>query len=135
MRQIKKIIVHHSASSRDKTTPAQIHQWHVDRGWGLIGYHWVITGDGSLHVGRKESSKGIHTVGHNRDSIAICVTGNFETEEPTEGQWNMLKIWILRTLAGYGLTAKDLYTHRELSPTACCGENLHNKIDAWRSTL
>ena len=42
MRKINKIFVHHSASSQKSTTRDMIHQWHLDRGWTGVGYHYVI---------------------------------------------------------------------------------------------
>lgn len=133
MRPINKIVIHHSASDRDTTTPAKINQWHLDRGWSGIGYHWVITGDGALHVGRRETKSGAHTKGHNKNSIGICVTGNFETESPTREQWNILKIFMLRSLSSFNLTPSDIYAHRELSPTLCCGQKLFDMLVNWRN--
>ena len=46
MRQINKIVVHHSAS-KQSTTRDQIDRWHKDRGWSGVGYHYVIESDGS----------------------------------------------------------------------------------------
>ena len=44
MRSINAIYIHHSASPKS-TTVEQINQWHLDRGWAGIGYHFVINGD------------------------------------------------------------------------------------------
>lgn len=76
MREIHRLIVHHSASPRDVTT-AQIRQWHVERnGWSDIGYHYVIEGDGALVVGRPFPQQGAHAKGANQDSIGVCVVGD-----------------------------------------------------------
>lgn len=48
---------------------------HKERGFREIGYHYVIRRDGHIEVGRPEHVMGAHTLGHNRDSIGICMAG------------------------------------------------------------
>jgi len=80
MRAIKRLVIHHSASST-QTTVAQIREWHVARGWSDIGYHRVIEGDGSILDGRPVQTIGAHAKGSNRDSIGICVVGDNTRED------------------------------------------------------
>ena len=82
MREIKRIVVHHSASPRTVTTEV-IKAWHTDpkKSGGPfkdIGYHFVIESDGAQRHGRPIWVEGAHCPdnGANRDSIGICVTGN-----------------------------------------------------------
>jgi len=77
MRTIKKIIVHCSATPRNKDFSAEdIRDWHVKgNGWDDIGYHFVIRLDGSIEYGRMVDKSGAHVKGHNRDSIGICYIG------------------------------------------------------------
>ena len=131
--QVKRIIVHHSASDRDSTTPQIIYRWHRERGWRDIGYQFIITGDGALHCGRPENQSGAHTKGHNRSSIGVCVTGNFQHEQPTAKQWNMLQLFLERCLLKYNLERSAVGYHKEFSATLCCGKNLINKLDDWRA--
>jgi len=77
MRTITKIIVHCSATPRNKDFSAEdIRDWHVKgNGWDDIGYHFVIRLDGSIEYGRMLDKSGAHVRGHNRDSIGICYIG------------------------------------------------------------
>ena len=76
MRKITKIIIHCAATPEGKDfTVQQIDQWHRQRGFRCIGYHFVIYRDGSIHKGRPIEQAGAHTSGHNAHSIGICLIG------------------------------------------------------------
>ena len=52
MRKIRKIIIHCSATPEGKDIDAEeIRQWHLDKGWRDIGYHYVIKLDGTVEEG------------------------------------------------------------------------------------
>ncbi len=72
---VKRLIVHHSASSRD-TSVEQLRDWHKGRGFEDIGYHRVIDGKGALHATRELTVQGAHALGANHDSWGICVMGD-----------------------------------------------------------
>lgn len=82
-RFVNKVFVHCSDSdnpSHDNTTT--ILQWHLERGFSTIGYHFVITKDGQIHAGRNIEIIPSAQIGHNTGSIAICLTGkNHFSEE------------------------------------------------------
>ena len=79
MREIKKIIVHCSATKEGQNFNAKdITRWHLERGFKTIGYHYVVTLDGTIQVGRKETSIGAHCSGHNKDSIGVCYIGGLD---------------------------------------------------------
>lgn len=83
-RNIKEIIVHCSATPEGKDfTVEQIKQWHLQRGFSDIGYHYVIYRDGSLHKGREDSVIGAHCTGHNSYSIGVCYIGGVEKDGKT----------------------------------------------------
>lgn len=76
MRKINKIIIHCAATPEGKDfTVQQIDQWHRQRGFRCIGYHYVIYRDGTIHKGRPIEQVGAHTSGHNANSIGICYIG------------------------------------------------------------
>lgn len=122
MRKINKIILHHSASPMSTTTFEDIKRWHLERGFKDIGYHWVIDKNGELWKGRPESQIGAHCKGHNRDSIGICIVGNFELEELNEYQFNTLR-YLLYFLEEKYYTL-DIHNHYYLSKTKCPGKNM-----------
>lgn len=132
MRSINKIIIHHSASGSAVTTVERINQWHLDRGWSGIGYHFVIYPDGTAHKGRSLAKKGAHCKGHNNDSIGICVAGNFEAEPFTAKQESGLFGKIEELLERYALSWNDVYYHQEFSKTACPGAALIKRLKSHR---
>ena len=75
----KNIAIHHSASPRDRGDTANtIDRWHLKR-WGIksgCGYHFVITGDGTIQEGRSPDFSGAHVKGRNNDTLGICVIGD-----------------------------------------------------------
>ena len=52
-----------------------IEQWHLDRGWRHIGYHMVIERNGEAIQTLDFDQRGIHTIGHNKNSIGVCLAG------------------------------------------------------------
>lgn len=84
MRSIHEIIVHCSATPEGRNyTVEQITQWHRQRGFSTIGYHYVIYLDGSTHLGRPLSMSGAHCLGHNAHSIGICYIGGVAADGRT----------------------------------------------------
>ena len=67
MRKIDYIIIHCSATKEGIDWKAKdIDQWHKQRGFNKIGYHYVIDLDGTVETGRDENETGAHCVGYNK---------------------------------------------------------------------
>jgi N-acetylmuramoyl-L-alanine amidase len=81
MRKINEIILHCSDSEIGDVD--MIREWHKDRGWSDIGYHYVILPDGTVEQGRDICKIGAHCKGHNASSIGICMIGvsHFKEEQ------------------------------------------------------
>ena len=128
MRNIDKIIIHCSATPEGrKVTVDEIRQWHLQRGWKDIGYHYVIYLDGTIHKGRPESVIGAHCSGYNKNSIGICYIGgcdkNMQPKDTrTVGQKRAL-IEILRRLKRDYPNA-TLHGHNEFAKKACPSFNV-----------
>ncbi len=88
--KVQWVVLHMSASQYGNVETFR--NWHLDRGWDDIGYHWVITNcyptynhykdrqpdpkhDGMIQYGRNEKWRGAHVSGHNWNSIGVCLTG------------------------------------------------------------
>ncbi|WP_394242961.1 N-acetylmuramoyl-L-alanine amidase [Vibrio astriarenae] len=70
------ITIHCSATPASRDIDARdIRRWHQSRGWSDIGYHYVITRNGTLQTGRTLNKPGAHVKGHNRGNIGICLVG------------------------------------------------------------
>jgi hypothetical protein len=51
----------------------EIRDWHIDRGWRDIGYHYIIGSRGGLAHGRPNTQVGAGVRGHNRGVIHVCM--------------------------------------------------------------
>lgn len=123
-RNIKEIIVHCSATPEGKDfTVEQIKQWHLQRGFSDIGYHYVIYRDGSLHKGREDSVIGAHCTGHNSYSIGVCYIGGVEKDGKTpkdtrtEAQKKALVELLKKLKVEY--PKATIHGHREYANKAC----------------
>ena len=94
-RQINNIILHCADTPSDMDIDVtDIRRWHVDeRGWRDVGYHYVVTLNGTVQIGREEGRIGAHCRGYNRDSIGICVVGgrDKETNKPADTRTKLQK--------------------------------------------
>ncbi len=122
--EIKYLIIHHSAISRTKKSEQfdAINNYHKNKGWGMIGYHYLIEPSGELKKGREETTIGAHCYGHNHDSLGICLAGNFDIEYPTREQEISLSK-LLETLQEKYPKA-EIKHHRDFRNTHCPGKLL-----------
>jgi N-acetylmuramoyl-L-alanine amidase len=76
MRHINKFIIHCADTPEGKYFDADnIREWHKERGFNDIGYHYVILLDGTIQLGRDIKTIGAHARGVNKSSIGICYIG------------------------------------------------------------
>lgn len=79
MRKINEIIVHCTATQDGKNIKVEdINRWHKERGWNMIGYHYVVYLDGTIHQGRSEDQIGAHCLKHNTNSIGVVYVGGLD---------------------------------------------------------
>ena len=103
-------------------TAATIKEWHLDRGFSDIGYHFVIGIDGTIELGRPINKVGAHTKGKNRGSVGIAYVGGLDADmEPkdtlTDKQHENLMLLVDEIRNRYGdLT---LHGHNEFAAKAC----------------
>lgn len=134
-RNVNKIIIHHTASSKN-TTVEQIRDWHVNgNGWSDIGYHFIVLGDGTVETGRHINKTGAHCRGHNKGSIGICVTGNTSQEPPNKLQLESLWAKLKLLMEEYNLDRHNVYGHRDFGATECPGNMLYALLQQWKQGL
>lgn len=154
-KQIRKIVIHHTAESgvekghsADEVLRA-IYRYHaVSRGWGDIGYHYIIAPDGTVFQGRAGGDYvvGGHVYCNNIGTIGIALMGNFNETDPTQAQINALSNLLPRLAKKYeldltatswyhGKDSPNLVGHRDLGATACPGENLYELLPSFREML
>ena len=121
------IVIHHTASKTDLTVQ-EIHQMHLKQGenWKGIGYHYYINKKGIIYRGRPEKYSGSHAIDYNSISIGVCLSGNFEEEEPNVNQITSLIELLHHLRAKYSNT--EIVGHRDLNATACPGNFLYSKL-------
>lgn len=123
MRKIKEIIIHCSATPENMDIGvSEIRQWHLKRGWSDIGYHDVIRRDGRTEEGRSTDKAGAHTIGHNRNSIGICLVGGVDASNNpvnnfTEKQWESLRRLVMFYKAKH--PKATVHGHNEFAAKAC----------------
>lgn len=134
MTKVTHVVVHYSASYADQNlTVKDIDKMHRDRGWQMVGYHYVIRRDGTVEQGRPESMVGAHVGGQNTGKIGICCIGGLERATgPNKGVDNrtpqqiesMIKL-IKDLLKRY--PGAKVVGHRDLAATQCPGFD----VPAW----
>lgn len=92
---------------------------------GQISYHWVI-GNNWEAEGRAQNTVGYHAGNWlaNLSSVAICLNGNFQNDQPTDYQKEKLTAKIMKFMEYYGLEKKSIKLHRNFTATACPGRNI-----------
>jgi hypothetical protein len=95
--------VHHTAGINDDPNPAAtvraIYRFHtVDRGWGDIGYQFLIDGRGTVYEGRYTDRTtatpvafdadgdvvvGAHVADHNNGNVGISLLGTYDDRRPS----------------------------------------------------
>ena len=118
MREIKKVVIHCTDSSDSLDIgKKEITDWHKQRGWSDIGYHYVVRGNGSIERGRDDRIPGAHVKGHNSDSIGIVWVGKNDIDSRQQDSLiNIVKVM----LNLYDLSIDDVYGHNELFPGKTC---------------
>jgi N-acetylmuramoyl-L-alanine amidase len=102
-RDFTEFVVHWTESFKNQNLTAEdIHEWHLDKGYTGIGYHYIITRSGILQRGRPLNIIGDHApeFNHNQYSIGIAFVGGYNcsigTKNPdrflssesfTQSQW------------------------------------------------
>lgn len=125
-RSFSAVVVHYSAS--DDVSASTIRQWHLERGFSDIGYHFVIRRNGSIETGRNINVVGAHTKGHNNYTVGICLTGsNTHSWFPSSAQISSLRA-LIREIMNKQPKCKKVFLHRELNPTLCPGRLTKSQI-------
>ncbi|MEI7511344.1 MAG: SpoIID/LytB domain-containing protein [Candidatus Peregrinibacteria bacterium] len=153
-KSIEKIVIHHTASTlKDGQNPDQavrsIYSYHANsRGWGDIGYNFLVAPNGNIYEGRAggDYTVGGHAYCVNINTIGIALIGNFQDNTVPIAQEAALKKLLIGLsekyqidLAGssyfHGEMTKNLLGHRDVGSTSCPGNNLYDEIPNIRAML
>lgn len=98
-KNIRNLVIHCSDTDDNKNlTSIDIHKMHLEFGWDGIGYHKVITRNGTIENGRPEYWKGAHVFGKNEISLGVCLIGR---KSFTELQFNALETTLISWKKNY----------------------------------
>ena len=128
MREINQIIIH--CSDSEWGSSSVIDEWHRERGWDGIGYHYVICNcrstsdgdfnpeyDGLVQVGRDIAKAGAHAKGYNKHSVGICLIGRHHF---TFGQIVALLRLVQELRTQFDVPLSGVVGHYELNPCKTC---------------
>lgn len=147
--------VHHtvtppSASSGYETRIRGIQSYHIDtRGWCDIGYHFVVTTDGTVWEGREASRLGTHVGGHNPGNIGVSFIGCFHPGDATceQAGWGPVDapqvmidaaghfMAVLAHHYGITVTADNMLGHKDHAgaSTTCPGDSVDAQMNHLRA--
>jgi len=153
--QVKKIIIHHTGEYVDeKRNPKElmraIYYYHtLTRGWGDIGYNYVVDKQGNIYEGRYGGplTVGAHVAYYNLGTIGIALMGNFNNEKPTIAQQKILTLIIadhanrfsidpLASSEFLNIDSPNVAGHKDVTRkghgTSCPGTNLYKLLPEIR---
>lgn len=126
MDKIDAIVIHCSATAEGNNyKAADIDRWHREKGYNMIGYHYVIDLDGSVEIGRPLSMAGAHCIdkglsktSYNSHSVGICYIGGLDyngkpKDTRTDAQKESMRTLVERLCEKYPI--KEVIGHRDAS--------------------
>lgn len=148
-----RVTVHHTAEPFSATSLSaniaevrDVQQQHMNgESMADIGYHYLIGRDGRVFQGRPLYAQGAHAYGDNNiGNIGICLLGNFvsqpdrgadyaRVQAPTTKQMESLERLVSEVREKYGITARQVWGHKNLKATACPGPHLSSWANRYRS--
>ncbi|MBI5753993.1 SpoIID/LytB domain-containing protein [Candidatus Peregrinibacteria bacterium] len=148
--KVEKIIIHHTATTGNLDNPKQairdIYYYHaITRGWGDIGYNYLVDQQGNIYEGRYggEGVIGAHAGPGNHGSIGISFLGDFEQSDVPQGAMIKGSKFIYKKTKMHGIDTigesefrgkirPNLFAHRDIMSTDCPGQFLYEKLPLLR---
>lgn len=131
---VHRLTIHHSAmyfrDTRPATCGAQLQMIQKDhmqnRGYGDIGYHFVVDPSGRIWQGRDLRYQGAHASGNNNvGNIGVCLLGNFvrgrKGQGPTDAQVQAMRQLVTSLMARYHFGPESIHCHSDFKATDCPG--------------
>lgn len=129
------LVIHCSATpAKMDVGLEEITDWHKQRGFKTVGYHYIIRRDGRVEKGRPVFEIGAHVVGYNHKSVGICMVGGTDKDNKqpednfTQAQWDALYPLLVSLHAIYPKAV--IVGHRDLDAgKACPSFNVSKYLD------
>ena len=155
----KKIIIHHTDTPNNDPDPAATvrsiyYDQAVIRGWGDIGYNYLVDSEGHIYDGRKggDGVIGGHAYGWNAGSIGIAAMGDFDSGDITPAMSSALVTLMSAKSnlyhinpqgndyfvhyvngAAVGGNPPNYLGHRDALATVCPGQYLYARLPSLRT--
>src|SRR5438445_129930 len=122
---VQKAIIHHTVTDDGGTNPAasirsMYYYRAVTRGWGEIGYNYIVEKCGNIWTGRQggDGVIGGHAYGWNNGTIGVAALGDYSVNAPTGQLQGALENIIALKFKQFGLQpyGNDVFTHQEQGP-------------------
>lgn len=123
-RKVSELIWHCSATPEGRDiTVETIDQWHRDRGWSGIGYHFVVYLDGTIRAGRDLEKTGAHVAGRNTGTIGAVYVGGVSRDGKTAKdtrtpEQRAAMLWLTKAIAE-DRRIKTISGHNQYAAKAC----------------
>lgn len=148
---VKHVIIHHSETPQFRDPMVEIrsiHYYHaVTRGWGDIGYNYLVDYMGNVYEGRAggENVVGGHAFQYARGSAGICTMGSFTSASATPetiAGLTWITAWAARDLDP--LARHDFHQtpnlpticgHRDVVNSSCPGDGLYADLPTIRQAV
>jgi hypothetical protein len=146
-------VIHHTVTSNNPQDPAYIvraiYQYHaISKGWGDIGYNFLIDRQGNIYEGRTggDGVVGIHAGDYNYGSIGIALLGDYRTVDMTPAMkealvslmaWEADRFGINPVKSSYFVhrAFPNIVGHRDLWTTICPGDRVYAALPELRQLV
>jgi len=148
---VQHILVHHTVTANTGDSVAQlrsVYYYHaVERGWGDIGYNYVVDRNGTIYEGRwgGQNVVGGHAFQYSYGSTAVSFLGDSDLislPASTKSAYVAMIAWLCRDLDPLGTSNFHQRTnlpticgHRDVGSTGCPGANLYAQIPSIRTMV
>lgn len=150
-RTVRKFVIHHTATSNSDLDPAAtvraIYYYHaVTRGWGDIGYNYLIDTQGRIYEGRYggEGVVGGHAKQYAWGSIGVSLIGNYdEVAVPAAMERSLIELiawkgnlhFVHPTDHGFFIDRDlpNIFAHRDVAETTCPGRYAYARMASIRT--
>lgn len=117
------IMIHCSATKPTMNIGVrEIRQWHKEKGWLDVGYHFIIKRDGTLETGRPADVVGAHVEGYNSVSVGVCLVGGIDDKGKPQANFTPQQMEALKqllTVLKGSYPKADVRGHHDFAAKAC----------------
>ncbi|TXD38232.1 hypothetical protein FRC98_04865 [Lujinxingia vulgaris] len=132
-----RITVHHTVTANGVADGAnevrKIQQMHFNRRFHDVGYHFLISHDGTIYQGTPENKVGAHVGNQNTGNLGISLLGSFHlSTPPSDAQLSSLSRLIRHLSDKYNIPINrtQVKGHGERAATLCPGQQVMSRFDS-----